>query len=159
MTMLLTAFVALLFTSCNKPVTNDTHTLGDEKWMRFKPEKFQFNVKDYDDCYDILLTLRIDTTIYTENELPLIVDLYTPNDEHRMFNVSLLVHNKKGKLNGTRMGQYVDVTVPAKQWFFFNTDGKYRLEVKQATSHYEISGITNIQVLVKKSDMRLKESN
>lgn len=156
-TLLFAALAMLLMAACGTTLTDDTHTFDGQKWMRFEPEKYQFDVKNIDPCYDILLTLRIDTTVFTANELPIIIDMFAPNGEHRMFSTTLRVHDAKGHLNGTRMGQYVDVSVPAKQWFYFNAAGTQRMEVKQATSHYDLDGISSLTLTVKKSDMRLKE--
>ncbi len=157
LTLLCAALMTVGFAACNKTLLDDTHHFANEKWMRFTPEKYSFEVSNIDDCYDILLTLRIDTTRYSANELPLIIDLYTANDEHRQFSAEAKLHDRNGTLNGTRMGQYVDITIPAKRFFYFNSSGTQRLEIKQATSRYEIDGINRLTVEVKKSDMRLKE--
>ncbi len=157
LTLLCAALLAAGFAACNKPLLDDTHHFVNEKWMRFEPEKYSFEVSNIDDCYDIVLTLRIDTTRFADKELPLIVDLYTANDEHRMFTTAATLHDRHGNLNGTRMGQYVDITVAAKRFLYFNTAGTQRLEIKQATSRYEIDGLNSLTVAVRKSDMRLKE--
>ncbi len=155
--LLCAALMLAGLTACNKTILDETHTFTNETWLRFEPESYSFDIDDCYDCYDLLLTLRIDTTRYTDNVLPLIVDLYTANQEHRMFTTELKLHDRNGTLNGKRLGKYVDVTVPAKRFFYFNTEGTQRMEIKQATSRYEIAGINRLTATVQKSDMRLKE--
>ncbi len=154
---LLLALLPFLFIGCGKhPLLEETHNFNNQTWMRFEPEQYQFQIKNADDCYDIRLRLRVDTTVFTANELPLIIDLYNSNDEHRNFSVTARVHNSNGTLNGTRLAQFVDIDVPAKKYFFFNSAGIQRIEVKQATSHYELPGINALTVTVQTSDMSKK---
>lgn len=155
--ILILAILPLLFVSCGKKtVLDETHNFNNQIWMRFEPEKYQFEIKNTEDCYDIIFRIRLDTTTFTSEELPLIVDLFNGNEEHRNFTVTAKVHTNKGTLNGTRMAQFVDLEVPAKKYFFFNVSGTQRIEVKQATSHYELPGVNSLGVTIQKSDMSKK---
>lgn len=155
--LLIIAILPLLFVSCkNKTILDETHNFNNQVWMRFEPEKYQFEITNTEDCYDIIFRIRLDTTVFTSEELPLIVDLFNGNEEHRNFTVTAKVHTKNGTLNGTRMAQFVDLELPAKKYFFFNASGTQRIEVKQATSHYELPGVNALNVTIRESDMSKK---
>lgn len=149
------AAALLLCAACGrKPLFEDTHALKNQTWLRFEPEKYEFDATSIDDCYDITLIARIDTTLVSVPEIPLIVDMYNESSEHRMLPVKMRVRDRHGKLQGKPMGCYVDIAMPVREYFYFNTKGRQRIEVKQATSNYELHGISALTLTVKKSDLR-----
>ena len=67
--------VSLILASCNKIVYNDTRSFNNSTWMRFEPETFEFSVKNIEKCYNIVATVKIDTTLYKGFDFPLVVDM------------------------------------------------------------------------------------
>ncbi|MDY5969625.1 MAG: hypothetical protein SPJ13_06400 [Bacteroidales bacterium] len=155
--LVLAAAALLLCSACGKkPIFEETHSLNNQTWLRFEPEKYEFNVKNIDDCYDITLIARIDTTLVSFTEIPLIVDMYNESSEHRMLPLKMRTRDNQGKWQGKTLGCYVDITVPIRRYFYFNAKGLQRVEIKQATSKYELHGVSALTITVKKSDLRDK---
>ena len=153
---LLAALAAtLLMAACgSKTVLHETHALKNGTWLRFEPEKYTFEIRDMDACYDLTLTARVDTALLTDAELPLIVDMYNETSERRMLPLKLRLRDAHGQATGRASGAYREVSVPVREYFFFNTKGQQRVEVKQATSRYELRGVNALTLTVKESDLR-----
>ena len=147
----------LFFCSCNKVVLDETHTFENNTWMRFEPESYQFNIRNIDDCYDIIATLKVDTNQFFYKDLPLVVNMNSANGDQRMFYSHVALTNKSGKRQGETIGCYQTVTTKMREYVFFNTSGEQTVEVKQGTSKYELPGVVSFGLKVEKASMRLPE--
>lgn len=147
----------LLCSSCNKTLIDDTHNLNNSKWMRFEAQQFQFNVKNTDDCYHIVLTVNVDTSIYTERTLPLVVNMTSEGGETRMFYSNIKLKDKKGNRFGTLVGNYQTASTRIRSYMFFNHKGQQTIAIKQGTSKYELPGIASVNLRVEKAKLELPE--
>lgn len=143
----------MLLASCGKKsLVDDEHTFSGDRWNRFTPEVFSVDVKNISDFYNIDLTVSIDTDLYRYNAVPVTVNLYSPNSERRMFYAEVPL-----KLNGRWRGEVVDgrrtATQHIRTFFSFNTKGKHRMEVGQATSQYDLEGIHSLKVNIYKVEL------
>jgi gliding motility-associated lipoprotein GldH len=143
----------LLLASCGKKtLIDDERTFNGDVWNRFTPEVFEFDVSNTENFYDIDLTVSIDTLKYRYDIVPVTVNLYSPNSERRMFYAEVPL-----KLNGRWRGEVVDgrrtVSNHIRTFFSFNSVGKHRMEVGQATSQYDLEGIHSLQLNIYKVDL------
>lgn len=142
-----------LLAACGKgSLVDDGRTFDGDRWNRFTPEVFEFDVANIENFYDIDLTVSIDTAVYRYEAVPVTVNLYSPNSERRMFYAEVPL-----KLNGRWRGEVIDgrrtVSNHIRTFFSFNTKGTHRMEVGQATSQYDLEGIHSLQLNIYKVDL------
>lgn len=151
------AFAALLFAACgNKTLYDEERTFSNNVWNTFTPETYNIDVSNIEDYYNIDITVAVDTARYRYNNLPLTVNLYSPNNERRMFYANVaLTENDRPK--GEMIDGYRVVTGRIRSYFSFNSRGEHRMEIGQATSQYDLEGIHSIRLAIEKAPMELPE--
>lgn len=148
----------LLFCSCGKKVLfEESRTFANHTWYRFEPEKFMVNATSVDDCYDIYITAQVDTGQFHAAELPLSVNLYSPNGDRRMFPTTLVLRDAHGGWQGEIKGGVLTVTKNVRPYFFFNSKGEYRVELAQTTHYYEVHGVQTIELKLVKAELEYPE--
>lgn len=152
---LLALLCPLFLISCKSDIlVQDQRVFDNNTWMRFEMEKFDVNVNNIDDCYDIYLNLVVDTAQLKENVVPLIFNMNAPNGERRMFRTLVNIKNKNGLLLGESHNDgYIYFTHKARNYFFFNAEGVYEIEVGQATNRYELRGIKSVELVVERAEL------
>lgn len=156
---LLVAALLLLFASCgSKTVFDDSRTFAGDTWKRFEPEQFEADIANADDCYDIYVTVTIDTARFRESALPLTVKLSNENRETRTLFGTVVLRNREG----TWMGQFdsqglLTCRHKLRDYFFFNSAGLQEIQIGQRTSKYEISGIRQLGLTIVKAELELPD--
>lgn len=141
--------LALLFSACgNKTLIDETHPFENNTWLRFNPEIFKVQVNNTDISNCVALTLRYDTAIYQQSQLPLLVDFYIDSNELHNFAPVMRLRDSKGKLRGEMVGQYCTITDTIDARRTYNTPGLYTYRIKQRTSKYEIHGINSLTLKI-----------
>ena len=95
--------------------------------------------------------------------MPLTVNMYGPDGTRRMFYVHLPMR-ENGRWKGESLkGRSRDgirlLTIKAREFFSFNRSGSYRLEVAQATSQYDLTGVQKLRVVVEETDIDYEKLN
>lgn len=150
--LLLLVCTLTLFSGCKKTLFTETHDFHNNTWTRFETDTFEIPVANVDDCYDIYFELLVDSSRVHETSIPIAVNLYSPNSEHRMFRTFFNVYSN-GHVNGESEGEYIRISQRVREYFFFNVKGTHRMEVAQCTNKYEVNGIHSITVKVVKSKL------
>lgn len=143
----------LMLASCGqKSVLDEQHTFANGVWNHFTPESYNVDITNTDNYYDINVNVAIDTTIYRYDNLPLTVNIYSPNGEHRMFYADIPF-----KHQGRWRGQVVDgqrtFNQRIRSYFSFNTKGTHRIDIAQATSQYDLEGVRMFGVQIVKAKL------
>lgn len=155
--ILLAAALLLLFASCgSKTIYDDSHTFAGDIWKRFEPEQFEADIKNVDDCYDIYVTVTVDTALFRENALPLTMKLSNDNRETRTLFGTVILRNREG----TWMGQFdnqgrLTCRHKLRDYFFFNSAGRQDIQISQRTSKYEIRGVKRLGLSIIKAEVEL----
>lgn len=157
--IVLTIACVLLLSSCgNKSLIDEERTFKSNVWNRFTPEVFNVNVNNIENFYDIDVTISVDTTIFRYDDMPLTVNLFSPNSERRMFYANVPL-----KLNGRWRGEVVDgyrtVTQHVRTYFSFNCKGEHKMEIGQATSQYDLEGIHSMSLNIYKVELDYPEAS
>lgn len=140
----------LLLTACgSRPVHHEERSFAADTWNHFKPETFQFDIRNATDYYNIDLSATIDTVRYRYESLPLQFTLVSPNGERRQLygTVQMKDHGRwRGEMEGT--SNLRTATGRIRSFFSFNAKGDYSLEVSQITSQYDLEGIHQIELTI-----------
>ena len=141
----------------NSTLVDETRTFDGESWNRFKPETFEISVDNADDYYRIDFEAVVDTALMRNPQLPLTVNIYSPDGTRRMFYAHInMVENGRWKgtvtpgrdRNGLRT-----LTQNIRPFFTFNTKGDYRMEIAQGTSQYDLDGIRSFRLLIERTEV------
>lgn len=147
--MLLLSLLPLTLASCNKNILDEEREFGGDTWNRFTPEMFETHVNNVEAYYNIDLTVSIDTTVFRYTSLPLTVNIYSPNGEHRMF-YSEVPLKENGRWKGETDDGRRKASTHIRTFFSFNGKGEHRIEIGQATSQYDLEGIHSIELEIYK---------
>lgn len=150
------ALLLALFASCNNVIYEENHPIPDSNWQRFEAEEFNFSIKNPKDCYHVVASVRIDTTIVRIKDIPLVVNVSSDNGENRMFYSHLPLVDKKGVRRGSCAGQYQTAEFRIREYFFFNNAANYTLTIKQGTECQDMPGVNSVGLRVEKADLDQK---
>lgn len=156
-------FIAvLLLCSCGgkQVLIDETREFADASWQRFTPETFEVNVNSTDDYYRIDFEVVVDSALMRNDQLPLTVNLYSPDGERRMFYayINLREHGRwKGQvLQGREKEGLRVMRETIKPFFSFNSKGTYRLEIGQATSQFDLDGLYSFRLDIERTEIDYK---
>ena len=152
-------FILLLTASCsNHEVYSESYSFPSETWMRFEPHTFEANIPNSEECYELYVTLDIDTLRYREQALPLTFKVISDQGETRTFFASVMLRSSDGNSLGQSDGQgHLIFRQRVKDYFYFNQPGHYSVSIGQRTSRYEIKGIRKITFTVNKAKLEMPE--
>ncbi|MBR5783548.1 MAG: hypothetical protein IKY43_00085 [Bacteroidales bacterium] len=152
--ILVATVVAIALSSCtDKVIFDEKHNMSNGTWMRFEPETFEVEVKNVKDCYNIYFTLMVDTNVLKLSNVPLVVNLKDEEGSSRVFMSDVILKSKDGKITGNAVGDFVEYTAKAREYFYFNHPGIHQFEIKNATQYYELKGIASFGLKIEKSNM------
>ena len=144
----------LLLSACGRGVIyEDNHDIANSNFLRFTPENYEVSVKNIDDCYDIYVSITVDTAVFQGNSIPLIVNVHSPNDDSRMFRNTVSLRDKQGNWKGSLDGSKLTSVQLVRHYYFFNVKGKHRVEVGQATHKYDLYGVDAVGLKIMKADL------
>ena len=152
----------LLLASCGgkRVLVDETREFDRAVWQRFSPESFEISVDNPDDYYSIDMEVVVDSALMRNGQLPLTVNLYSPDGERRMFYAYInLTENGRWKgqaLPGRSKEGLRVVRQNIRPFFTFNSKGSYRMEVGQATSQYELEGLYSLRLDIERTEIDYK---
>lgn len=153
--------MVLLVGCSGKRVIDETRTFANATWNRFQPEKFEVTVDNIDDYYRIDFEVVVDSAKMRNDQLPLTVNLYSPEGERRMFYTYIdLTENGrwKGEPQKGRSQEGMRVmNQNIRPYFTFNSKGTYRMEIGQATSQYDLDGVESLRLVIEKAEIDLSD--
>ena len=151
----------LLLCSCGgkQVLIDETREFAGASWQRFTPETFEVNVNSTDDYYRIDFEVVVDSALMRNDQLPLTVNLYSPDGERRMFYtyINLMENGRwKGEVKKGRSQEGLRVLRQnIRPYFTFNSKGTYRMEIGQATSQYDLDGVESLRLIVERIEVDL----
>ena len=138
-------------------LVDDTRTFDNENWNRFKPETFEIGDANPDDYYRIDFELVVDSALMRNEQLPLTVNLYSPDGTRRMFYayVNLVENGRwKGQVTpGRERDGLRTLQQNIRPFFTFNNKGTYRMEIAQGTSQYDLDGIRSFRLVIERTQV------
>ena len=166
--------IALLFTACGgsnshnassspnpivtepKPTPqgslNEVRTFHNNVWNLQCPQVFEINIQDSNAFYTIAFSVAIDTAVYRYETAPFYTDIYTPDGTHRHLTPEFPV-KQYGRWKGEMHDGYRVISKQLYEFFPFSKSGLHRIEVRQATSQFDLEGIHSFSLTIKKADL------
>ena len=151
----LAAVALLLCAGCGrKPLLDESRTFANDTWMRFEPEQFKVDVANTDDCFNFEVFVTVDTARYRESSIPLMLEVESPDHEKRTLFSPPSLRNYNGNCLGTFTDEgYLVGHQTVRDYYFFNTKGEHTLSLGQRTSKYEIKGIKELRLTIRKAEL------
>ncbi|MBQ9638042.1 MAG: hypothetical protein IJV22_00610 [Bacteroidales bacterium] len=151
---LATLLLLMMATACSGPahqtILDQTVPLENRIWQRFDTKTFNFDIADNESGYSLTVTADFDTAAFTLSALPIIINIYDPAGNRRMFTSELPLRDQRGTLTGEMQAGLLHTTTTLRSYMFFSNGGEQRIELKQGTSKYEIHGIANVGLTIRK---------
>lgn len=144
----------LLLVSCQpQPVYEDYYQLTKATWHQDSLLRFELDIKDSVQLYDLSFYVRNKGT-YSFSNLWLFVSIYPPKGEHLADTLELTLSDPSGKWYGSGLGDLYDKQYPYKRQIFFPDTGKYVIDVKHGmrTKDGILEGINNFGMRVEKTN-------
>ena len=139
---------------------DETREFDRAVWQRFTPESFDVKVENPDDYYRIDIEVVVDSALMRNEQLPLTVNMYSPDGERRMFYayINLVEHGRwKGEMQKGRTKKGLRVMRQTIRPFFtFHDKGVYRMDIGQATSQYELEGLYSLRLDIERTEIDYK---
>lgn len=130
----------------------EERTFANNVWNSQTPEVFEINITDPDAYYTITFSVAIDTAVYRYEDFPFYANIFTPDGAHRHLSPQFPV-KQYGRWKGEMRNGYRVITKQLYEYFPFSKAGKQRIEVKQATSQFNLEGIHAFAIDIKKADL------
>ena len=131
---------------------NEERVFPNNVWNSQTPEVFEINVTDADAYYTIVFAVAIDTAVYRYDNFPFYANIFTPDGAHRHLSPSFPVKQYDRWKGEVRDGYHV-ISKQLYEYFPFSKAGKQRIEVKQATSQFNLEGVHAFYISIKKADL------
>ena len=130
----------------------EERTFANNVWNSQSPEIFVIDITDSNAYYSIEFTVAIDTAVYRYETVPFYTDIYTPDGAHRHLTPEFPT-KQYGRWKGEMRDGYRIISKKLYEYFPFSKGGKQRIEVRQATSQFDLEGIHSFTLSIKKADL------
>lgn len=136
-----------------KPGTlNEERTFAHDVWNSQTPEIFEIDITDSNAFYSVEFTVSVDTAVYRYESFPFYADIYTPDGAHRHLSPEFPI-KQYGRWKGEMRDGYRVISKRLYDYFPFSKPGTQRIEVKQATSQFNLEGIHSFAINIQKADL------
>ncbi len=137
----------ILLTSCHQNTTFDRYTAVPNGWPKKQTIRYQFNITDTIQNFDLFLNIRT-TESYPFSNLFLIVNMHYPDGQIQKDTLEFLMANP----DGTMLGHGYTTTKEHKLWyrghrkpFIFPQTGPYEITIAHANR--ELGQIDGVELL------------
>ena len=151
-------FFCLVFTSCTKkPIYENKVEFTNHSWQRIeagKDIKFdKIKIKSIKDSYDINVSFSHTPTINVD-EISFVLRIISPSGIRKESIHTIKLKDRDGKkFIGNKSGEIIEVKEPVKQYAFFSEEGDYTIIISNYCEKYQVDGLINIGLEVKKSNL------
>lgn len=153
---LILSLVSIFFISCNdKPQYSEIKEFPNQTWDRIESGKDvsfeKINITNLKDIYDINLSFNHTKDINVD-EISVILRIESPSGVKKESIHTIALKNRDNeKFVGSDMGEVIEIKEPIKQYYIFTEKGEYKFIISNYSSKFQIKGLRNIGIEVKKS--------
>lgn len=146
----------LLLSACsNTPEVNQLHSFPGERWEAREGVSFQFNMEDTLEPYDFFVHLR-HSTDYPFQNLYLFVDSHFPSGARHRDTLEFILAAPDGSWLGKGFSGYKYNDILIRKNIVFPDSGQYHFHFVQAMRMDTLTGIRDLGIKIKKSEIPTK---
>ena len=143
-------FLLFLLYGCSDSIVYDHSVpIVDGIWTYNNYVPFEFEIEDTSSLYRLNLEVN-HSTDYTFQNLYVKFRTSYPSDSVREDIVSLELADENGLWNGTCRGGNCSVSIPLQEKTFFQSQGKYGIQLEQYMRQDSLEGIYSISLSLEK---------
>lgn len=144
--------LATVLVSCDRNVVfKQNIALDNEPWAAERPVSFTYFAEDTVSGHDLLFNIRNNNN-YPYRNLYLFVEAQLPNGRKTIDTLECLLADERGQWYGSGLGSHYDNRFRYKANTRFPASGHYTFNVFQAMRDSLLPGITDVGLLIKKSE-------
>lgn len=149
----LTFFIIILFAitlnSCRQDeVFRKYHKLEKYQWDKDKNIFFNFNIKNTNNLYDVIIAVR-HTPQYPYANLQLNMSLFSPSGQERTKDHDLFIRNRDGSFKGKGLGDIYDIEFVVLEKINFTEKGIYTVELHSLMPKYSTPALMDIGLIIR----------
>lgn len=138
----------VLLASCGpKSVINKTYDIANGEWAYADSLRFEFEIADTVQLYDLFLELK-HTTDYSYQNLYTQIQTEFPNGQSLRKPLSLELANAAGEWQGKCNAKACTIKIPIQQGAYFNQPGKYVITLEQFMRESPVKGVQSVTLKV-----------
>lgn len=141
----------LLFSCDSNRVYEQYENIPDFLWNQENICRFEVEVTDTIQAYNILINLR-NSGDYSYSNLWLFVKTISPDNEIVDNKIEVKLADENGEWYGSGFGDIFDLQVPFQQKVVFPKSGKYVFEITQGMYDLKLKGIVNVGIRMEKEN-------
>lgn len=153
MRQLIFILIIISFIGCKRDVVYEKQTIIENNiWYRIDRNhllKFEADIKDTSRAYTVYISVRYLKTIQF-NQLRIGLSMYSPENEERYSEHYIELKDSQGAIKGVTADSAYNLEYPMLKRIKFSEPGKYKFEVENLMDKYEIPGIMQIGLSIKK---------
>lgn len=155
---LLTVIFSIFFVSCGDDfVYQNTVEFPNQKWDRIEKGKDvsfeKIKISNVKDVYDINVSFAHTKDINVD-EISFILRIISPSGMKKETIHTMQLKDRSGeKFLGSDLGEIIEVMEPVKQYITFTEKGEYKIIISNYSTKYQVKGLKNIKVEIKKSKL------
>ena len=144
-------FITLLTSSCGKQTLYDHNIEVEEPWLSTNSAKFEIDVQDTINTYNVYINIR-NTTDYQYSNLYLFIKTVFPNNYIAVDTAEIFLADIKGNWLGNGFGANKDSQVLFRKNGRFARKGVYHISLEQAMRDTKLYGIKSIGIRIERSE-------
>lgn len=141
----------VLFSCDDNVIYHESFPIQPGNWKADAPAHFAFFVQDTVSGHDLMFNIRNDNS-YPYKNLYLFVQTELPNGRLTVDTLECLLADERGQWFGKGLGNRYDNRFRYKVSTRFPVAGNYNLSVFQAMRDSNLQGITDVGLVIRKSD-------
>lgn len=150
--LIFSLMILTFLASCGRDVVYEESVSVDRNgWSMDSVGNFEFEIQDTTQYYDIDLLVR-NTGEYEYQNVWFFLEYVKPNMEYKTDTVQLFLADDFGRWIGSGIGSIYSATYSYKDSLKFDQKGKYLLNIRHGMRSDSLKGITDIGLIVSKSN-------
>ncbi len=143
-------FVVLLVSCDPNRVYEKNYSFKDDTWHVYDTKKFNFEIKDSTQLYNLFVNIR-NTTSYRYSNLYIFMNTTFPDNQMARDTIEIIVADPQGRWLGRGWGNYRVLKAPLGLNLQFGLTGKYTFEFEHAMRTQKLKHISDIGMRIEKT--------
>lgn len=144
-------FLIFFTISCDKQTLFDSNLEISQPWNSSDKAKFEINITDTLNKYNVYLNIR-NTTDYQYSNLYLFIKTVFPNNYIAIDTAEIFLADIKGNWLGKGFGDNKDLQILYRKGGRFVRKGIYHISIEQAMRDTELIGIKAVGIRIERSE-------